>query len=129
MSTDLCVCCSGKVFSHCCMPFLTGKKYPPTPEKLMRSRFSAYALGGYGEYLLLSWLPALTVSLHAIDLSRRDTEWQSLRVVQAQQAGEQATVIFDADFVDAQGVLQTYHEQSQFVRVNKRWLYAGIAVE
>lgn len=129
MSTDLCVCGSGKAFVRCCFPFIHGKKYPPTPEKLMRSRFSAYSLGGYGKYLLLTWLPEMSAGMSEVALSQRDTQWQTLRVIESYQQGDQAVVIFDADYVDDQDVIQTYHEKSNFVRVNKRWLYAGIAVE
>lgn len=39
-----CPCCSGKIYSECCKPYHDGNP-APTPLALMRSRYSAYALG------------------------------------------------------------------------------------
>ena len=50
---EKCVCCSGKQSADCCGLLLTQEKNAKTPSSLMRSRYSAYALGGYGDYLLL----------------------------------------------------------------------------
>jgi SEC-C motif-containing protein len=52
MNSQVCVCDSQKPYAHCCQPFLSGCKQTKTPVQLMRSRFSAFALGGYGSYLL-----------------------------------------------------------------------------
>jgi SEC-C motif domain protein len=37
-----CPCGSLKNYTDCCEPFITGKSVAPTPEALMRSRYSAY---------------------------------------------------------------------------------------
>ena len=39
-----CPCGSNKPFAQCCEPYLQGKAIAPTPEALMRSRYSAYAM-------------------------------------------------------------------------------------
>src|SRR5690625_64062 len=39
-----CPCHSGKEYAACCAPYHQGE-LPPTPATLMRSRYSAYALG------------------------------------------------------------------------------------
>src|ERR1700688_4695753 len=39
-----CPCASNLTFDRCCEPYLAGRKSPETAEKLMRSRFTAYAL-------------------------------------------------------------------------------------
>ncbi|HSG62441.1 MAG TPA: SEC-C metal-binding domain-containing protein, partial [Pseudomonadales bacterium] len=49
---NLCPCGSNKPFAKCCDRFLSGAQHAKTPEQLMRSRFSAFFLGGYGQYLL-----------------------------------------------------------------------------
>ena len=41
---DACPCHSGEKYKRCCGPFHGGAR-PPTPEKLMRSRYAAYAMG------------------------------------------------------------------------------------
>jgi SEC-C motif-containing protein len=110
------------------LPFLQQQKYPPTPEKLMRSRFSAYTLGGYGDYLLSSWLPAMAQNVNAIDLSHRDTDWQFLEILAHSQKADDGYVEFVATYNDDNDQLQRYHEKSVFKRVKGRWLYVGIEV-
>jgi len=58
MNMKSCICGESKPFAKCCNRFLSGKQNAKTPEQLIRSRFSTYALGGYGEYLISTWLPA-----------------------------------------------------------------------
>lgn len=41
----LCPCASGQPYGACCGPFHRGDAQPPTPARLFRARFSAYALG------------------------------------------------------------------------------------
>ena len=42
---EKCHCGSGLNYRDCCKPYIKGKKNPPTPEALMRSRYSAYVVG------------------------------------------------------------------------------------
>lgn len=93
----------------------------------MRSRFTAYALGGYGEYLLASWFPATAKGLTALELSQRNVEWLSLEVIGKSQQGDQGTVEFKATFRsnDSDGALDVMHEVSEFRRVKGRWWYVG----
>ena len=37
--------CGGGRYHHCCGPFHRGEQRPATPEQLMRSRYSAFAVG------------------------------------------------------------------------------------
>lgn len=43
-TSNLCPCCSGLLYAKCCEPLHKGQE-APTPLLLMRSRYSAYALG------------------------------------------------------------------------------------
>ena len=45
-----CACTSGKTFADCCRPALRGEREADSPVAMMRSRFSAFALG-YADYL------------------------------------------------------------------------------
>ena len=38
-----CPCGTGRTYSECCEPYITGAAKAPTAEALMRSRYSAYA--------------------------------------------------------------------------------------
>lgn len=119
------MCGSQKSFAKCCSRFLNGDQPARTPEQLMRSRYSAYALGGYGEYLLNTWFPATATGLTVPGLSNRTAEWNGLQVLGKSQTGDDGMVEFVAKFVDPDGEQQAMHEKSIFKRVQGRWLYVG----
>ncbi len=89
----------------------------------MRSRFTAYSLGGHGEYLLATWHPDTRPPLTATELSAQEVQWQGLQVLTSQQHGDEGTVEFKATFVDSNGNAATHHELSRFVRLAGKWLY------
>ena len=104
----------------------------------MRSRYSAYALGGHGAYLLASWHPDSRPLLSAAALSVRELHWQNLQLLDYWQQGNRGTVEFIATFTRADDrvvgdrvvgdraadkVAETHHERSRFVRVAGKWLY------
>lgn len=93
----------------------------------MRSRFSAYALGGYGEYLLSTWFPATAGGLTAAQLSARSVDWQRLEVIARSQRGNEGMVEFRAWYRQLPGGegLAVMHEISEFKRVGGRWFYVG----
>lgn len=122
-----CICGKPQPFAKCCDRFLSGKQNAKTPEQLMRSRFSAYALGGYGEYLLSTWFPASAMGLTASELSKKTVEWQRLEVIKSSQKGDDGTVEFNAWFCKSPNSekMECMHEVSEFVRIQSRWLYIG----
>lgn len=126
---SLCLCGSGKKQSTCCQPFLDKHSYPKTPEKLMRSRFTAFAMGGYGQYLLDTWLPAMTKGLTEQSLSDIPIQWTKLRIIEKSQKGDDGYVTFVASFIDEQQQLQHHREQSFFKRMAGKWLYVGGEVD
>jgi SEC-C motif-containing protein len=91
----------------------------------MRSRYSAFALGGHGDYLLRTWFPATAGGLTAQALSQRDCEWLGLEILARQQQGDQGMVEFRARYRDGGGREQVMHEKSVFQRLAGRWLYVG----
>lgn len=122
-----CICGKLKPFAKCCGIFLSGKQNAKTPEQLMRSRFSAYALGGYGEYLLSTWLPVSAQGMTASELSEKTVNWQRLKVISSSQQGDNGTVEFKAWFHKSPNSedMEVMHEISEFVRIQSRWLYVG----
>ena len=125
MKSNPCPCKSKKPFQACCEPLLMREKIATTPSKLMRSRYSAYALGGYGDYLLETWLPSSAMGLSAADLSVRSLTWVDLTVLNKSQQGESGFVEFRAAYLDELGQRTTHHEKSTFSRVKGRWFYVG----
>jgi SEC-C motif-containing protein len=123
--TNSCICGSNKAFEKCCAPFLNGSRWAKTPEQLMRSRYSAYALGGFGDYLLQTWFPATAKGLTAESLSQRSCDWIELEVLHKSQKGDQGMVEFNAWFYNDKGDKEVLHEKSVFQRIDGIWLYVG----
>lgn len=112
-----CPCGTGLRYDACCGRFHRGESHAPTAEALMRSRYSAYALGDIG-YLLGTWHP--TTRPGAINLGR--TRWSGLEVLSAEGGlfESEGTVEFRATHDG--GVMQ---ERSRFVKEDGRWLYVS----
>lgn len=89
----------------------------------MRSRYSAYAAGGYGDYLLATWHPDARVGLNTASLSAKSQDWQSLKIIHTRQEDNWAMVEFEATYVDTKGGELVHHELSRFVRVSGSWYY------
>ena len=113
VSTSVCPCGSDLGYASCCGPLHDGAP-AASPEALMRSRFSAFALGRE-EYLLASWHPSTRPE--AIDLDD-GTEWRRLQIVDL--SGD--VVEFRASYRDAEGA-GVLHERSRFALEGGRWLY------
>lgn len=117
-----CYCTSGKPYCLCCEPLHLGVASPaPTPESLMRSRYSAYVLG-LSPYLLSSWA-AQTRPCGPI-LFDPQVKWLGLKILAASVAPDRrsGTVEFVARSRLA-GKGQRLHEISQFERVENQWCY------
>lgn len=89
----------------------------------MRSRYSAFALGGYGQYLLATWHPAYRGQLDEHELSLQSTAWTDLKILSSNQQGDTGTVEFIAGFENRDGTRDTHHEVSNFIREKGLWLY------
>ncbi|MDB3966362.1 YchJ family metal-binding protein [Porticoccaceae bacterium] len=124
MMNQYCVCGSQQRFSKCCEPLLKEVQPAITPEQLMRSRYSAYSLGGYGEYMLKTWFAPMASDLSAEELSKSDTEWLSLTVLGSGTSGNSGWVEFKAVYRDNQRSVEM-HEKSVFTLQGNRWFYIG----
>lgn len=109
-----CPCESGEYYRACCGPLHSGASRAGTPEHLMRSRFSAFALGD-AEYLLRSWHPRTRPAELRLDPR---VSWLSLQIV----AASGAEVEFIARFrgPDGRGFLR---ERSRFAERAGQWFY------
>lgn len=136
MSKDLtfpCPCGKPKPFSRCCGVFLLTDALAKTPEQLMRSRYSAYALGDYGAYLFKTWFPATVGELQKAELSQKELDWCGLEVLAKSQQGNHATVEFKAWYLSNEEGAELYrgklcsslHEKSAFTRAKGIWFYVG----
>ena len=115
-----CPCGSGQHYDDCCGPWHTGLDagvHAPTPEALMRSRYSAYVLGLI-DYLLATWHPSTAPG----ELELPPVKWLGLEVRHAEMAGDAGVVEFVARCKN-NGRAERMHETSRFVRQDGRWLY------
>jgi SEC-C motif domain protein len=126
---NICLCDSGKPFEKCCEHFLSGSANATTPKQLMRSRYTAYALGNYGEYLLATWLPESSKGLTAASLSEKSLDWVKLEILNNQQNGDEGRVEFKAYYKTEDGELNILHEMSSFRRIDRHWYYVEGDVE
>lgn len=94
-----------------------------TAEQLMRSRFSAFAVGD-AAYLLRTWHSTTRPARLALDPGQR---WTRLEVLSSEQGGlfdTTGAVEFKAHYRES-GRPDTVHEHSRFVRDNGEWTYLG----
>jgi SEC-C motif-containing protein len=116
-----CPCLSGLPYSECCEPLHTGAATAATAERLMRSRYSAFAVGD-AAYLRTTWHPSTRPAKLELDTSQR---WYRLEILARSRGGmldSEGTVEFRANF-RAEGAAGEQHETSRFVRENGRWFY------
>ena len=121
-----CPCGSGAPFSACCGPYLEGGLWPETAEALMRSRYSAYALGNY-DWLVETTHPETRAEVSAEALARQcqGVRWLRLDVETCVDATEPDA----ADLVDfhalyeLDGVVRQLGERSAFLRHEGRLYY------
>ncbi len=121
MKNTLCVCCSGKIYQECCLPFHDQQQKPTTCEQLMRSRFSAFCLQ-LGEYLFSTYHPDYRGDLTVAQLSEKSLDWKRLDIINTTMVADTGSVEFKAWYLD-QGQLNCHHELSNFVKDHQQWLY------
>ncbi len=115
-----CPCGSEQPYTACCQPWHNGLEsgiHAPDPETLMRSRYSAYAVGLI-DYLLATWHPSTAPG----ELELSPVKWIGLEVLRAEATGDAGIVEFVAR-CRVNGRAQRMHETSRFVRQDGRWYY------
>jgi SEC-C motif domain protein len=116
-----CPCGSGETYAACCEPRHDGSVPAPTAETLMRSRFTAFALGD-SAYLTATWLPTTRPRALELDPGRRWTRLDVLDTVDGGPFADTGEVEFTAHYRDG-SVRGSQHERSRFVRQRGRWYY------
>lgn len=113
-----CPCGEPKGYAECCGIYHAGTP-APTAEALMRSRYSAYALG-LEAYILATW----HTSTRPPDARpEQGIRWLGLSIKRHEATGDgRALVEFVARYKIG-GRAQRLHEISRFVRDDGRWYY------
>lgn len=119
MSVIFCPCSSGETYSNCCESYHVGASFAQTPEQLMRSRYSAYALH-LVDYLWETTHPAKRYLYHKAEIEKwaKENHWLKLEIV----AAKKDMVEFKAFY--QQGLKQyIHHEKSLFKKETGKWYY------
>jgi len=122
-SNALCPCHSGKKYKQCCQPYHKGI-LPATAEKLMRSRYSAFALS-LAEYIMATTHPNNSDYTKETESWRKSiltfsqtTRFLGLKISECIDGTEEAFVTFEA-ILDGGSLC----EKSRFLKVEGKWLY------
>lgn len=116
-----CPCKSGLTYQACCQPFHQKMQFPDNCEQLMRSRFSGFVLQ-LGDYLFETYHSEYRGTLTASQLAEKTVEWKHLQIIATETSRDVGFVEFKAWFIN-DGQLACHHERSNFVKLQKQWLY------
>ncbi|MBC7473822.1 MAG: YchJ family protein [Candidatus Sericytochromatia bacterium] len=126
IDNQLCPCGTKLFYSECCEPIIKNIKKPLTAEKLMRSRYSAYAKT---EILyLLETTHYLQRHLYNQDGMRKwseNSEWQNLEII-ATKDGNENDLIGEVEFIAhylENGEKKSHHELSFFKKEDDKWYF------
>jgi SEC-C motif-containing protein len=124
-----CFCGSNKDFLSCCQPFIdrnvnqevNQQTFPITPEQLMRSRFSAYAVGN-AQYIYDTYAKTSKASQSVKEISdwSKACTWIALQIHSVKNSGTKTTesseqfVEFSAFYI-TNDILCELRENSRFV--------------
>ena len=132
--SQLCPCGSGLSLAECCGPCLDGAAWPSSAEALMRSRYSAYALGRY-DWLVESTHPDFREGLSAEKLAEqgKDVRWLRLEMGRCEDdapVGENGDDIVEfRAFYELDGIPRQLGEKSFFRRKDDKVYYVdGVAL-
>lgn len=122
----LCPCGSKKNYSDCCEPFLKGSKKAPTAEALMRSRYTAFAVGEL-DYIEKTHHESTRseLDMEGVKSWATNSEWIGLEIREVEGGLEKDTlgkVEFKCRF-NFNDQEQVHHELSTFKKENNEWFF------
>lgn len=119
----LCYCNSELAFSQCCEPIINGQLLAPTPEALMRSRYSAYCVGN-ADYIHQSYADSKKAENSISDIAAfaKHCDFIRLEVLDSVISKNTGEVEFKAHYL-ADNCHYTLHERSNFILENEQWRY------
>ncbi|CAA7614047.1 conserved hypothetical protein [Candidatus Terasakiella magnetica] len=121
-----CPCGSGQSYTACCEPFITGAAFAPTPEALMRSRYTAFTVAAI-DYLEQTLAPDQRHDFQKVETEKwaKDSHWLGLDIHSTSGGGPEdaeGTVDFTARF-RLNNRAEAHRELSVFRREEGRWYY------
>ena len=124
--SEFCPCGSKLEFDQCCEPFLLDTKKPGTATELMRTRYTAYAMG-FVEFLYKTSSAKVKKEFDA-DSSRKWAEsatWTGIEIineVEGTAEDTKGTVEFTAHYTVNETDFN-HHEKAYFAKTNGEWFF------
>ena len=124
--TSLCPCCSTLDYAVCCGRYHKGKIHAPTAEALMRSRYTAYAMGN-AQYIYRTWHEKTRPTLPSLRKSDPQ-KLVALKILSTQEGAEndsKGMVEFVASYESliVGEPIEQHHEKSLFAKIKGHWVY------
>jgi SEC-C motif-containing protein len=120
-----CPCGSNKSFETCCELIIAGTP-APTAEALMRSRYSAYAVGNLDHVRKTHGADAKDKYDHSeTESTASDVKWVGLEI-RGTTGGEVEDQTGTVEFIAKcrqDGEIRVHHERSDFKREEGQWMY------
>lgn len=119
-----CPCGSKQDYSNCCGTYIDGGQAAPTPEALMRSRYSAYSMARV-DYIEKTMRGKPLIGFNTIEAKRwaKKVRWLDLSIVNTSiKSGTIGYVEFIARFIEG-NKLKSIHETSEFFAEGGNWYY------
>lgn len=128
---SLCYCGSGREFTACCEPYISGAAVAPTAESLMRSRYSAHCVGNY-DYLDATVHPDIRDEGDHAEMQKwsEAVTWEGLEILSVKEGTENdvtGNVSFTARYA-MRDVPQTFTEDAFFRKEEGKWYYVDGSV-
>lgn len=127
----MCPCHSEKPYEECCKPFHEKECFPENALLLMRSRYSAYALGLVDYIIQTTHLQNPLFKKKESDIREeilqfcQSTQFTGLDIVHFIDGKKRAYVTFFAH-LRQEGKDVSFQEKSLFLKVANQWLYSGM---
>lgn len=126
---DKCPCCSGKSYDDCCGPYIEMDRTAPTPEALMRSRYTAFTQVNI-DYIAQTMVGEALEEFEPVSFADwiKNLHWINLSILDApavSETDEFGEVEFIAHYERTDGEAFDITERSQFVKVDGVWFYAS----
>lgn len=123
-----CPCNPNSLYKECCYPFHIALKSPKTALELMKSRYSAYALG-LSDYIMQTTHPKnphynpdkINWEL-SIDKFSNETLFLKLEIIEHTESRNEGYVTFIA-YLESKGHNASFKERSHFIFENNKWYY------
>lgn len=123
---NLCPCGLLKPYEQCCGQYIESDHAAPTPESLMRSRYTAYCRCNIN-YIAktMQGIAAKDFDFEATQDWANRIQWLSLEVNSHKiKTPTQGFVIYEARYLE-NGQIKTLREKSEFHRIKEQWYYVA----